>query len=164
LIFKYEQYFRKYDVNQKWICSINTSAKVLRYSDVGGQYANIRFDTTSNLNITDNPVFSIKIYVPSSGITGNQPNQISLKLQNGALSQPWSTQSEIIKPIVLNQWQVITFNFETDKGAVVMASNENTELNTIRSNSPAQIFDLFNDHKKYMLYSLNGKLTCNLLK
>ncbi len=93
---------------------INTSAKVLRYSDVGGQYANIRFDTTSNLNITDNPVFSIKIYVPSSGITGNQPNQISLKLQNGALSQPWSTQSEIIKPIVLNQWQVITFNFETD--------------------------------------------------
>jgi hypothetical protein len=60
--------------------------------------------------------------------------------------------------------KTVYYNFETDKGAVVMASNENTELNTIRSNSPAQIFDLFNDHKKYMLYSLNGKLTCNLLK
>jgi hypothetical protein len=60
--------------------------------------------------------------------------------------------------------KTVYYNFETDKGAVVMASNENTELNTIRSNSPVQIFDLFNDHKKYMLYSLNGKLTCNLLK
>ena len=52
--------------------------------------------------------------MPSSGITGNQTNQISLKLQNGLLAQPWSTQCEIIKPIVLNQWQVLTFNFATD--------------------------------------------------
>jgi len=94
--------------------SSNSSATVLRYADTGGQYANIRFDAVSNLNLTDNFIFSIKIYVPSSGITGNQPNQISLKLQNGLLAEPWSTQSEIIKPILLNQWQVITFNFETD--------------------------------------------------
>ena len=30
------------------------------------------------------------------------------------MPQPWSTQCEIIKPILLNQWQVITFNFATD--------------------------------------------------
>jgi hypothetical protein len=30
------------------------------------------------------------------------------------LAQPWSTQSEIIKPILLDQWQTITFDFATD--------------------------------------------------
>ena len=52
--------------------------------------------------------------MPSTGITGNQTNKIALKLQNGNLTEPWSTQCEIIKPIVLNQWQTITFNFATD--------------------------------------------------
>jgi beta-glucanase (GH16 family) len=93
---------------------INTSAKVLRYSDIGGLYANVRFDAGFNFNLTTSSVFTLKIYVPSSGITGNQTNQISLKLQNGSIASPWSTQSEIIKPIVLNQWQTITFNFATD--------------------------------------------------
>ncbi len=93
---------------------INNSTKVLRYEDTGAQYANIRFETESNFNLTANNSFSLKIYVPSSGITGNQPNQISLKLQNSLLPEPWSTQCEIIKPILLNEWQVITFNFATD--------------------------------------------------
>jgi beta-glucanase (GH16 family) len=93
---------------------INTSQKVLKYSDIGGLYANIRFDAGFNYNLTTSSVFSLKIYVPSSGITGNQTNQISLKLQNGSLVSPWSTQCEIRKSIVLNQWQTITFNFATD--------------------------------------------------
>ncbi|MDG5800639.1 family 16 glycosylhydrolase [Marinilabiliaceae bacterium ANBcel2] len=92
----------------------NNSAKVLRYEDTGGQYANIGFNTTSAINITDGAIFSLKIYVPSDGITGNQPNQISLKLQNGNLAEPWSTQSEIIKPIVLDEWQEVTFDFIND--------------------------------------------------
>ncbi len=93
---------------------INSSTKVLRYSDTGGQYANVRFDTTSNFDLTANNTFSLKIYVPSSGLSGNQTNQVSLKLQNGLINEPWSTQCEIIKPIILNQWQVITFNFARD--------------------------------------------------
>lgn len=93
---------------------INTSANVLRYSDTGGQFANIRFDSDTNFNLTANSTFSLKIYVPSNSITGNQTNQVSLKLQNGDLAETWSTQCEIIKPIVLNQWQVITFNFKND--------------------------------------------------
>ena len=93
---------------------INTSSKVLKYTDVGGQYANVRFDAGFNFNMTNSAVFTLKIYVPSSGLTGTQPNQISLKLQNGNLALPWTTQSEIIKPVVLNQWQTITFNFATD--------------------------------------------------
>lgn len=60
--------------------------------------------------------------------------------------------------------KMLYYNFDTNKGTVVMASNENTELKMIRSNSQANIFNLFNDNKKYMLYSLNSKLTCNLLK
>jgi beta-glucanase (GH16 family) len=107
---------------------INTSSKVLKYSDIGGQYANIRFDAGFNYNLASSSVFSLKIYVPSSGITGNQTNQISLKLQNGSLASPWSTQCEIIKPIVLNQWQTITFNFATD-AYINLNTNSTNPLN-----------------------------------
>jgi beta-glucanase (GH16 family) len=93
---------------------INTSSKVLKYSDIGGLYANVRFDAGFNYNLTTSSVFTLKIYVPSSGISGNQTNQISFKLQNGSITQPWTTQCEIRKSILLNQWQTITFNFATD--------------------------------------------------
>jgi beta-glucanase (GH16 family) len=92
----------------------NNSATVLKYSDTGGPYAHIGFNGVGNFNLTNNSTFSVKIYVPSNSLTGNQNNQISLKLQNGSLAQPWLTQCEIIKPIILNQWQTITFNFATD--------------------------------------------------
>ena len=80
---------------------INTSSRVLKYSDVGGQYANVRFDSNENLDFSNNNSFTFKIYVPSSSLSGNQPNQVSLKLQNGTLPQPWTTQSEIIKYIII---------------------------------------------------------------
>lgn len=97
-----------------FIGGINTSSKVLRYNDTGGQYANVRFNAGFNFNLNGSSVFSLKIYVPSSSLTGTQANQISLKLQNGTLTSPWATQSEIIKPIQLNQWQTITFDFAND--------------------------------------------------
>ena len=93
---------------------INTSNTVLEYHDTGGLYANVRFDAGSNFDLTAKNSFSLKIYVPLSGLTGNQTNQISLKLQDGTLSEPWTTQSEIIKTVVLDQWQEVVFNFETD--------------------------------------------------
>jgi beta-glucanase (GH16 family) len=93
---------------------INTSNTVLRYEDNGGVYSNVRFDVNPNFDLSEHLVFSIKIYVPSSSITGNQPNQVSMKLQDASLAEPWSTQTEIIKPIVLDQWQTITFDFEND--------------------------------------------------
>lgn len=93
---------------------INTSAIVLRYHDTGGQYANVRFDVSENFDLSEHATFKLKIYIPSSEITGGSPNQISLKLQDGMLGAPWSTQSEIIKPVALNQWQEISFNFKTD--------------------------------------------------
>ena len=92
----------------------NLSNTVLQYSDIGGDFANIRFDTSNNFDLSTNSFFSLKIYVPSSSVTGNQPNKIALKLQDGSLGSPWSTQSEIIKPLVLDQWQTVTFDFEND--------------------------------------------------
>ena len=62
--------------------STNSSATVLEYNDNGGQYANLRFDVPSNFDLSNNNTFSFKIYVPSSGLTGNQTNQVSLKLQS----------------------------------------------------------------------------------
>ena len=93
---------------------INNSAKILRYQDDGGQYANVRFDVGQNFNLIDNNIFTFKIYVPSAGLTGTQNNQVSLKLQDGTSATPWSTQSEIIKNITLDQWQTISFNFASD--------------------------------------------------
>lgn len=93
---------------------INTSATVLRYSDDGGVFANVRWEAENNFDLSVNYTFSLKLYVPSSGLTGGQPNQVALKLQNGNLEAPWSTQSEIIKPIALDQWQTITFDFAND--------------------------------------------------
>lgn len=101
--------------NNPFQLGTNTSAKVLRYGDVGGQYANIRFEIPNPFNLSVNRTFSLKIYVPSSGLTGNQANRISLKLQDGTLGEPWTTQCEIVKPLVLNQWQTVTFNFQDDE-------------------------------------------------
>ncbi len=92
----------------------NPSATVLAYRDTGGTYANVRFDVPANYDLSVHHTFSLKIYVPSDGLTGNQPNQVSLKLQDGNLDQPWVTQSEIIKPIALDQWQTVWFDFASD--------------------------------------------------
>ncbi|WP_462319117.1 family 16 glycosylhydrolase [Marinilabilia sp.] len=93
---------------------INTSETVMEYDDAGGQYANVRFDISTNYDLSSNHVFSLKIYVPGSGITGSQPNQVSLKLQDGTLAEPWSTQCEVIKTIELDQWQSVSFDFLND--------------------------------------------------
>ena len=94
---------------------INTSSTVLKYNDNGtASYANIRFNIQSNFDLSTNNTFSLKIYIPEGSLSGTQPNKISLKLQDGGLGEPWVTQSEIIKPVLLNQWQEITFDFESD--------------------------------------------------
>lgn len=93
---------------------LNPSNTVLRYNDVGGLYANVRFDVLANFDLSENSTFSFKIYIQSSSISGNQPNQVSLKLQNGLLGASWSTQTEITKPLVLDQWQEVTFDFAND--------------------------------------------------
>lgn len=90
---------------------VNPSATVLKYTDTGGDYANAGFDIRGHFDLSEQAVFSLKVYIPSNSLTGDQPNQISLKLQNGGLPEPWPTQSEIIQPLVLDQWQTVTFDF-----------------------------------------------------
>jgi beta-glucanase (GH16 family) len=102
---------------------INTSNTVLKYTDNGGQYANIRFDIPANFDLSINNTFSLKLYVSSATITGAETNQISLKLQNGKIGAPWSSQSEIIKPVVLDEWQTISFDFANNS---FINQNENS--------------------------------------
>lgn len=118
---------------------INTSAKVMKYHDLGGQYANVRFDIGRNLDLSINHTFSLKIFVPSSGITGAQNNQVSLKLQDGSSATPWSNQTEIIKNISLNQWQIINFNFVTDAYINMDASSPAPILRTDLSRIVIQV-------------------------
>jgi beta-glucanase (GH16 family) len=113
----------------------NTSATVLEYNDNGGQYANVRFQQATNFDLTTNNTFSLKIYVPSSGLTGGQDNKVSLKLQNGDIEETWTTQTEIIKPIILNEWQTVTFDFQNDNFNNLDATSpppvERTDLNRV---------------------------------
>tara|TARA_R110002073_G_scaffold335327_1_gene527024 strand:- start:677 stop:2131 length:1455 start_codon:yes stop_codon:yes gene_type:complete len=115
---------------------INTSANVLEYNDDGtGQYGNIRFDNATNLDLSTDNTFTIKIYVPSSSITGSQPNQISLKLQDGTVGEPWTTQTEIIKTVVLDEWQELTFDFANDAyvnwSTITEAPIDRSDLNRV---------------------------------
>lgn len=102
------------DFTNPYPTGINPSHKVLEYHDVGGQFANARFDITGNFAFGAAKKITFKLYVPSSGLTGNQNNQVSVKLQNRFLPAPWSTQSEIIQSITLDQWQELTFDFAHD--------------------------------------------------
>ncbi len=96
-----------------YIDAENPSATVMRYQDNGGNYANVRFSNAVNFNWSTGTEFSLKVYVPSNTVSGNSPNQVSLKLQNAYIGAPWETQSEIILPIVLDQWQTLTFDFNS---------------------------------------------------
>ena len=94
---------------------INSSNTVLRYQDAGGQYANIRFEVSENFDLSSNSLFALKIYVPTAGITGNQTQPNFFKItRRHARFDLGVTQCEIIKPIVLDQWQEITFDFDED--------------------------------------------------
>lgn len=97
-----------------FIESNNTSNNVLKYHDTGGNFANVYINSLTSINLSEETVFSFKIYIPSDGLTGNQPNQVSLKLQNGQIGAPWTTQTEIIKPLSLDEWQEVNFDFATD--------------------------------------------------
>ncbi len=102
------------DFDNPYKAGINTSERVMEYHDVGGQYANVRFQVDNPFDLKESPLFSIKLYVPSSGLVGEQTNQVSLKLQDGNQAAPWMTQTEIIKSIVLDQWQEVQFDFSND--------------------------------------------------
>jgi beta-glucanase (GH16 family) len=114
---------------------INTSNTVLEYDDTGELYANVRFEVPTNLDLATTNAFSFKIYVPSSALSGSQSNQVSLKLQDGGLGEPWTTQTEIIKPIVLDEWQEVVFDFENDTYANFDAGSlppiERTDFNRV---------------------------------
>ena len=44
------------------IQGLNLSSTVLKYTDVGGQYANIRFDVNENFDLSINHTFILKIH------------------------------------------------------------------------------------------------------
>lgn len=92
----------------------NYSATVLKYDDTGGLSARAGFDVNGFFDLSTHPVFYLKIYIPSPEITGNQDNQISFILQDGKSEDPGSTQSAIIQPLLLDQWQTVTFDFAND--------------------------------------------------
>ena len=95
--------------------TINKSAKVLKYSDDGGQYANIRFDAPQKLDLSIYNKVTVKVYVPSSGLTGSQDNKLWIKLQDGSSGEPWVGQAQKEQAITLDKWQTLEFDFSDQK-------------------------------------------------
>ena len=124
------------------IQGINTSSTVLEYMDVGGQYANIRFDVSENFDLSVNHTFTLKIYIESSSLSGSQNNQISLKLQDGTVGAPWETQSEIIKNVALDQWQEVSFDFLNDPFINFNAGSVDPVLRTDFNRVVLQLFSM----------------------
>ncbi len=115
--------------------AVNPSAGVLRYHDQGGTYANVRLDLPWTLNLGTQSRFKLKVYIPSSGLSGNQAPRISLKLQNNGLAMPWSTQCEILQPLGVDQWQEVVFDFRRDPWINLSAASpsplQRTDFNRI---------------------------------
>ena len=92
----------------------NGSGKVLKYEDTGGQYANIRFDLAADhskkFDLTTNNIFTFKIYIPSSGVTGSSPNQVEVKLQDGS-KDSHGKDNGVITTLELDKWQSVLIDF-----------------------------------------------------
>ncbi|MCA1762321.1 MAG: family 16 glycosylhydrolase [Cryomorphaceae bacterium] len=93
---------------------LNPSATVMEYRDLGNATASAGFELDAFFDLSESSTFTLLIYVPSSSVTGSQPNQISLKLQNGNIDDPQFTETEIIREIVLDEWQTVSFDFAND--------------------------------------------------
>ena len=100
---------------------INTSNTVLKYSDEGGQYANIRFDlsmdTSVKYDLSTKNKFKVKVFVPTPTVAHTEPKQLALKLQDGSKASPWEGQVEVIQTYVYDQWQELTFDFSAQSAA-----------------------------------------------
>ena len=136
------------DITNPFPSGINTSSGVLEYIDYGDEYSYFRYDAPINFDLTENSTFTLKIYVPSGSLTGEQPNQIAFKLQNANLSQPWLTQTEIVKSVLLDEWQELSFDFSTDEFI-----NQNNA-----SPAPTERFDL-----NRVLIQVNGEANTDLV-
>jgi hypothetical protein len=87
----------------------------LRYIDDGtGQYANMQIRFNGKIDMTAMNTFTMDVYIDGESLTGSQPNQLELKLQDATEAQPWTNQNGIAQEITPDQWQTVTFTFNGD--------------------------------------------------
>ena len=97
---------------------INTSAKVLEYSDEGGTYSNIQFDlsadTSVKYDLTTKNVFTLKVYVPTPAVAVAESKILWLKLQDGSKGAN-SYQGQVVseQAYEYDVWQELTFDFSS---------------------------------------------------
>ena len=112
---------------------INTSAKVLEYSDEGGTYSNIQFDlstdTSVKYDLSTKNVFTLKVYVPTPSVAVTQSKILWLKLQDGSKgANSWQGQVVKEQAYEYDVWQELTFDFSsiasnTDMSRLVIQFN-----------------------------------------
>lgn len=106
---------------------INTSAKVGKYvkaNGTGGAFSNVQIRLDYKMDIRNRNVFKLKVFIPSyndyttEGAESWQTayktlqKQVSVKLQNSDLAEPWNGQAEVIQNnLQTDKWHELTFDF-----------------------------------------------------
>ena len=92
---------------------INTSANSIKYTDTGGQYANIQFELAdgATFDLSTKNEFKVKVYVPTPAVAHTQSKTLWLKLQDGTSGEPWNSQVQKEQTYEYDTWTELTFDF-----------------------------------------------------
>jgi hypothetical protein len=109
---------------------INTSANSIKYTDTGGQYANIQFELAdgATFDLSTKNEFKLKVYVPAPAVAHTETKRLWLKLQDGTSAEPWNSQVQVEQTYEYDTWTELTFDFSaasarTDFTKVVVQFN-----------------------------------------
>ncbi|MFL2623706.1 MAG: T9SS type A sorting domain-containing protein [Flavobacteriaceae bacterium] len=88
---------------------------VMQYTDDLSSYSNLQMRFCSKLDLNSVNTVSLRAMIDGTSLTGAQPNQLTLKLQDATEAQPWTNQNPVTQAIsVTDQWVNLTFEFNDD--------------------------------------------------
>ena len=92
---------------------------VMQYTDDLSSYSNLQMRFCSKLDLASVNTVSLRAMIDGASLTGSQPNQLALKLQDATEAQPWANQNVVTQAIsVTDQWVNLTFEFNDDASMV----------------------------------------------
>ena len=95
----------------------------------------MNFDVSPNFDLSTNNVFRVKVYVPTPATSHTAPAQLALKLQDGSLSEPWTSQVEVIQPYQYDTGQELVFDLRqsgaTNFNRIVVQFNGENNYETV---------------------------------
>ena len=111
----------------------DSSNKVLKYSDTGNWWSQMRLQYENKLDLKTLNKFTVRAYVPSALMDGNSSGStdypsLSFRLQNRDLSAPYNSDKRIHKELVADQWNTVEFDFKREFGNELINSIEYDQI------------------------------------